>query len=81
MHPTVRAERNSTVASVRGVVAEYAILVCPLLFGALLIALALALDLLGKGVEAGVTGAMGVIIGAIAVVVYATLWLLGRYGH
>ncbi|WP_255171502.1 hypothetical protein [Natrononativus amylolyticus] len=60
---------------------EYVTLVVPFAVGLFLIALGYVFDLFGRGVEAGVSAASGIIICVIALVVYGLFWALGRYGH
>ncbi|WP_247004586.1 hypothetical protein [Halosolutus gelatinilyticus] len=60
---------------------EYAIVVYPLAFGVALLVLGMIFQATGKYVEAGVAGAISLIVCLITVVVYVIFWLLGRYGH
>lgn len=62
-------------------VKDYAIVVYPLSFGVSMLLLGLVLDATGRHVEAGVSGAIGVIVCSISLVVYAVFWILGRFGR
>lgn len=62
-------------------VEDHAIVVYPFVFGIALLLLGLVLDASGNHVEAGVSGATGVIVCTIALVVYAVFWILGRFGR
>ena len=64
-----------------GVLGEYAVVIYPLAFGLALIGTGWVFEFVGRGTEAGVSAASGIIICAITVVVYLLFWLLGRFGH
>lgn len=63
------------------VIKEYAIVAYPLMVGISLLLFGLVLQGTSNEVKAGVAGATGLIVCAIAVVIYAIFWLLGRFGH
>lgn len=72
---------QSRVRSIGDAITENATVMYPLLVGLVLIGVGPLLDALGRGVEAGVTAATGIIVCALTVVVYVALWLVGRFGH
>ncbi|MCU4743000.1 hypothetical protein OB955_13725 [Halobacteria archaeon AArc-m2/3/4] len=72
---------NSSESTVGDLVSDYAVVFYPLVFGISLIALGWLFELVGRGTEAGVSAAAGIIICGITVVVYAIFWALGRFGH
>lgn len=75
------SEPSSSTERALEVVEEYAIVVYPLLSGLGLIALGLIFQAIGRGIEAGVSAASGLIICAITLFVYGLFWALGRFGH
>ncbi|NGM70608.1 hypothetical protein G6M89_16625 [Natronolimnobius sp. AArcel1] len=75
------AEPSSSMERAVESIQEYAIVAYPLLAGLSLIVLGLVFQAVGRGTEAGVSAASGLIICAITIFVYGLFWALGRYGH
>lgn len=72
---------NSSGDTIGDFLRDYAVVLFPLAFGISLIGAGWLFDGIGRGVEAGVSAAAGIIICGITVVVYAVFWAIGRFGH